>query len=143
MKHSYTILYVDDDHDDLLLISEAFLQFTEKLRVVHAFNGREGLQALKEMSAAHSLPCLVIMDINMPIMDRKEALVQMRKSEEFKTLPVVLFSTSNNSKDHQFAREWDADFITKPTNFSDMEGLVKQFVSRCVFELEQTTTQRS
>ena len=137
MKHSYTILYVDDDHDDLFLISEAFLQFADKLKVVHAFNGLEGIRALHTMKEQHSLPCLVILDINMPVMNGKEALMHLKSSEDFKELPVVLFSTSNNISDQQFAEEWGADFITKPLNFQDLEAMVKTFVSKCVFHVQE------
>jgi CheY-like chemotaxis protein len=137
MKNSYTILYVDDDHDDLYLITEAFLQFADKLKVVHAFNGLEGIRALEDMKKQHSLPCLVILDINMPVMNGKEVLKHIKSSQDFKELPVVLFSTSNNPRDQQFAEEWDADFITKPVNFQDMETMVKAFVSKCVFSVEE------
>jgi CheY-like chemotaxis protein len=128
---------VDDDQDDLLLISEAFLKYAQKLRVVHAHNGREGWQVLHKMKEERSLPCLVIMDINMPVMNGKEALEKIKSCPEFKDLPIVLFSTSSNERDQQFARKWGADFITKPSNYQDLEGLVKEFVSRCVFNIEQ------
>lgn len=136
MKFSYTILYMDDDQDDLELIAEAFLTYTEKLRVAHACNGLEGLQVLEKMKMASILPCLVIMDINMPVLNGLQALVRLRSTLEYNHLPVVLFSTSSSQKDQEFARKWGADYIIKPTNFHDLQGLVKQFVSRCVFEIE-------
>ncbi|WP_121357706.1 response regulator [Flavisolibacter nicotianae] len=135
MKSSYTILYVDDDRDDLMLIADAFEKYTEHLTVVHAYNGIEGLSALKKMNETDSLPCLVILDINMPRMDGKEMLRRLRSHSDFKYLPVILFSTSNSSKDKLFAEEHHADFITKPVNFSNIQSLVAEFVSRCKLEL--------
>jgi CheY-like chemotaxis protein len=137
MKPSYTILYIDDDRDDLQMIAEAFLNFTEKLRVVHAHNGLEGLQVLDQMKAEGSLPCLIIMDINMPVLNGLDTLRRIRTIGAFKNLPVVLFSTSSNARDKEFARKWEADYITKPSKFCDLQGLVKEFVSRCVFETEK------
>lgn len=134
MNTSYTILYVDDDHDDLMLIADAFENYTSHLRVVHAYNGLEGLAALEKMKEKGSLPCLVILDINMPRMNGKEMLKRLRASSEFKDLPVILFSTSNSTSDKQFARELNADFITKPVSFSNLQALITEFVSKCTFE---------
>ncbi|GAC1417122.1 MAG: response regulator [Flavisolibacter sp.] len=136
MKKSYTILYVDDDYDDLFLISEAFSNYTEKLNVVHACNGQEGLGVLKTMMDVQKLPCLIIMDINMPILDGKETLKIIRTSEKIEKIPVVLFSTSKNELDIQFAKQWDAHFISKPDKFLQMENLVQEFVQYCEFEVE-------
>src|SRR6478609_4637879 len=104
MRKSYTILYMDDDHDDLQLISEAFLKYTEKLTIVHAYNGKEGLQILLKMMKNHELPCLVIIDINMPIMDGKETLAQIKSYKELNEMPIVMFSTSQNQEDYEFAQ---------------------------------------
>lgn len=84
MKTSYTILYVDDDNDDLSIISEAFEKYTD-LRVVQANNGVEALQVLKHMAYKNVLPCLIILDINMPVMDGKQTLSQIKKTEEYRT----------------------------------------------------------
>lgn len=135
MKKSYTILYVDDDHDDLLLIADAFERYTEHLRVVHACNGIEGLFALQQMQESGSLPCLVILDINMPKMDGKEMLKQLRANDDFKDLPVILFSTSGNPRDRDFAQSLDAEFITKPVSYSNMQSLISEFVSKCRLEV--------
>jgi CheY-like chemotaxis protein len=78
VKKSYTILYVDDDIDDLLLISEAFQKYTDHLTVIHASNGVEGLKCLNKFLQQGKLPCLVILDINMPVMNGKE----MRRNSE-------------------------------------------------------------
>ena len=128
---TYTILYVEDDHDDLLLVTEAFEKYTDYLRVVHASNGFEALQTLPKMKAEGSLPCLIILDINMPVMDGKTTLKNLRNDDDFKDLPVVMFSTSNNRADRLFAEAFGADFITKPVTYNDMESLVKQFARRC------------
>jgi CheY-like chemotaxis protein len=131
MKKSYTILYVDDDHDDLLLITEAFEQYTDHLKVVHADNGFEALQALAKMDSQGSLPCLIILDINMPIMDGKVTLSKIKDSAKYVDIPVVMFSTSSNKADKTYAENLGADFIIKPVTYRDMENLVSQFAQRC------------
>lgn len=135
MSSRYTILYVDDDMDDLLLISEAFEKYTDHLKVVHAGNGVEGMTRLKSMQAEGSLPCLVILDINMPIMDGKELLKAMRQEKAFQELPVILFSTSSNPRDRLFAKNLDAEYVTKPLSYGEIKHLVSEFVTKCKFEV--------
>ena len=135
---SYTILYVDDDHDDLLLVSEAFEKHTDDLRVIHAYNGLEALRILGKMKLDNSLPCLIILDINMPVMDGKETLKAIKDAEHFKEIPAVLFSTSTSGPDKKFAEDLGADFITKPIKYAHLENLVEQFVEKCRFEVGNT-----
>lgn len=135
MKTSYTILYVDDDLDDLMLITDAFQKYTHHLNVIHAHNGLEGLRTLERMNENGQVPCLVIIDINMPVMNGKEMLKKMRSNKHFHHLPVILFSTSNRKEDQLYAQGLEADYITKPINFTDLEDLVEAFISKCKFEV--------
>ncbi len=138
MKRSYTILYVDDDMDDLLIISEAFERYTDHLSVVHASNGIEGLKTLENMSKKGSLPCLLIIDINMPIMDGKQMLQKLRAQTRYDGLPVILFSTSSSARDRKFAEENHAEFISKPNGYGELESLVEQFVTKCRIEVRKS-----
>jgi CheY-like chemotaxis protein len=138
MKRSYTILYVDDDIDDLHLISEAFEKYTHHLTVIHAHNGIEGLRALDRMRKEEALPCLLIIDINMPVMNGKEMLKKLREEPFYQDLPVILFSTSKSRTDESFAEKYDAEFISKPGKYSELKDLVEQFVNRCRFEVKNS-----
>jgi CheY-like chemotaxis protein len=133
MRKSYTILYVDDDHDDLMLIAEAFEKYTDHLKVIHAYNGFEAMQCLEKMEKLGSLPCLIILDINMPVMDGKVTLSRIKNSEKYRDIPAVMFSTSSSMTDKLYAENLGADFITKPVTYTDMESLVSQFAERCRF----------
>ena len=134
MKRSYTILYAEDDHEDLKIISEAFEKYTEHLKVEHACNGKEALQLLDRMCDNASAPCLIILDINMPTMDGIETLLQIRKVKEYRQIPVVLFSTSSNHLEKRTAESMGAHLITKPARYFEMQKLVEQFVSMCLIE---------
>jgi CheY-like chemotaxis protein len=136
MISKHTILYAEDDIDDVFMVREAFEKH-DHIEVVHANNGWEALQILNNMQANHILPCLLILDINMPVMDGKEALVKIRRNEELKHMPIVLFSTSNSVTDQFFAQQWEVELITKPLNFSDLEGIAREFVNRCNFEINK------
>jgi CheY-like chemotaxis protein len=129
--HKHTILYAEDDLDDVFMIRQAFEQFDGNTEIVHSSNGFEALEELNKAKAEERLPCLIILDINMPGMNGREALIRIRQSEDFKRIPVVLFTTSSSEPDKAFARKWEAEFITKPLVFSELEALAKRFVSLC------------
>jgi CheY-like chemotaxis protein len=129
--HKHTILYAEDDLDDLFMIKQAFEKFDGNTQLLHANNGFEALDQLNKAKAERHLPCLVILDINMPGMNGREALIRIRQSDDYKSTPVVLFTTSSSELDRAFARKWGAEFITKPLIFSELEELAKRFISLC------------
>lgn len=135
--HKHTILYAEDDLDDLFMIRQAFEQFDGSTQIVHSGNGFEALEQLNKAKANQQLPCLIILDINMPGMNGREALIRIRQSESFKNIPVVLFTTSSSDLDRAFAKKWGAEFITKPLVFSELEMLAKRFVSLCTSSVRE------
>ena len=133
----HTILYVEDDLDDLFIVQQAFESYNDSIAVVHAHNGFTALEYLQQLYTSDVLPCLIILDMNMPGMDGRETLIRIRQSEEFKNIPVVVFTTSSHKADKDFAEKWGADFITKPLVYKELEALAKTFVSKCNFEISK------
>jgi len=138
--HKHTILYAEDDLDDLFMIRQAFEQFDGTTDLLHAGNGFEALEELKEAKRDGKLPCLIILDVNMPGMNGREALIRIRQSEDYKGIPVVLFTTSSSELDRTFARKWGAEFITKPLVYSELEELAKHFVTLCTVAVSPKTS---
>ena len=136
MTSKHTILYAEDDLDDLMMVRQAF-EPHDHIEVLHAANGLETLQRLHELNEKNLQPCLVILDINMPKMDGRETLEEMKKNEKFKHIPVVMFSTSSSHQDKQFAQLWGVELITKPLHYGDLEYIAKQFIDRCNFEFSR------
>lgn len=130
----HTIVYAEDDMDDLFILKQAFSKH-DHIEIVHVPDGRAALQSLENLSANKITPCLVILDINMPVMSGKEALQAIRSHDVLRKLPVVMFSTSSSSADKLFAETYQAILITKPVDFSNFEGIVDQFIERCNFEV--------
>jgi len=137
VSHKHTILYAEDDLDDLFMIRQAFEQFDSETQMLHANNGFEALDQLNKAKSDQHLPCLIILDINMPGMNGREALIRIRQSENFKHIPVVLFTTSSSELDKAFAKKWGAEFITKPLVYSELEELAKRFVSLCTASVSE------
>ncbi len=80
MTLSHTILRVDDDVDDLHLLKKAIASIDTKYEIIEAYNGVEALEKLSEMRAADKLPSLIVMDINMPKMDKYKNKFFYRKA---------------------------------------------------------------
>jgi CheY-like chemotaxis protein len=122
------------------MVRQAFTQFDGAIELLHAANGFETLEQLNQAKFNKKLPCLIILDINMPGMNGREALIRIRQSEDFKDIPVVLFTTSSSELDRSFAKKWAAEFITKPLVYLELEELVKQFLLLCTSSVSAKTT---
>jgi CheY-like chemotaxis protein len=73
----------------------------------------------------------------MPVFNGKEVLTRLREIDKFKSIPVVLFSTSSQPTDINFAKRYDAGFITKPLDMQQMEIIADQFIEHCTEEIRK------
>jgi len=131
------VLYADDDTDDLELVQDAFYRFTKNVEVITARNGSQALGCLSELREEDSFPCLIILDINMPVLNGKEVLIKLREIEGFDSIPVVLFTTSSLPVDEQFAKKYNAGFVTKPLDVSQMKVITESFIDHCSDEIQK------
>ena len=129
--NDHIILCVDDDPDDLHLLQNALHAVGSKYKIVEAYNGEEALMLLKEMKQSGTLPCLVVLDINMPKIDGKQTLVSIQKDEDFKSMPVVVFTTSSSPLDQLFFAKKNVEFITKPVQYSTMYEIANRLLGFC------------
>jgi CheY-like chemotaxis protein len=124
------VLCVDDDPDDRELIRNAIFKVDPSYSVAYATNGKEALMYLIR-AAETELPCLVILDINMPVMDGKQTLVEIRKIEKFNQMPIVVFSTSSHPADLHFCRQHGVELITKPASFIQITSEAERLLQHC------------
>lgn len=124
------VLCVDDDPDDRELIRNAIFNVDPSYTVAHATNGKEALQYLSR-ATENELPCLVILDINMPVMDGKQALVEIKKIRKLDQVPIVVFSTSNHPSDLFFCKEHGVELVTKPANFKQITKEAERLLQHC------------
>ncbi len=126
-----TILVADDDPDDRMLIEDAFQE--SKLQNERRFvkDGIELLEYLQRRGAyadpADSpRPDVILLDLNMPRMDGREALSIIKADPNIKLIPVVVLTTSKAEED--ILRTYDLgvnSFITKPVTFDGLVDIVK------------------
>ena len=133
------ILMVDDDADDRMLTEKAL----RKNRVINPIqfltDGEELLDYLKRKgrfaeAAASPRPCFILLDLNMPKMDGRKALLFVKSDPELKKIPVVVLSTSSAEEDILRSYNLGANsFITKPVSY---DGLVSMMESLKNYWLE-------
>ncbi|MEO6668317.1 MAG: response regulator [Ferruginibacter sp.] len=123
MTDSKRILLVDDDADDQLYFVDAIAEINPSIECKIVNNGLEALQELEILPAFD----FIFLDLNMPIMNGFECLGSLKKVDQYKDIPVVIFTTSKNPYDIERTKELGADwFFTKPTNFSILCDKLKQ-----------------
>lgn len=131
MKEPRTVLCVDDDPDDRDIVSSAINEIDPSFRVIHAENGLVAHTYLNSAKSTGNFPCLIILDINMPVMDGKETLAAIKKDEALSKIPVAMFSTSSSLKDKSFFANYGVDLVTKPTNLSSILAEVEKLLTHC------------
>lgn len=126
-----TILWADDDPDDLQMMREVLVKTKRDYHIVEVPNGREALEYLRKAKEKDRLPCLIILDINMPILDGKEALALIKNSEDFRNIPVVMFTTSESEIDKMFCKKFDTEMVTKPPTFNSLGAAMDKLLKYC------------
>jgi CheY-like chemotaxis protein len=126
-----TILCIDDDADDLQMLREAIASISHDYTIREAYDGLSGLATLQHMKAVNQLPCLIVMDINMPRMDGKQAFVKLQEDPILSNIPIVIFSTSSSPLDKMFFQHKGVEFMTKPIVFEQLVDTAEKLLSMC------------
>jgi two-component system, chemotaxis family, response regulator Rcp1 len=128
MKSGLRLLLVDDNPADTGLAREALAESSRRSVITSLEDGVEALAFLDRRGkyAAALRPDLVILDLNLPKRDGLAVLAAMRASLELRRIPVVIFSTSQLSKDILRSYELGANcYVNKPGNLKDYFLAVK------------------
>ena len=98
---NYTILMADDDEDDCNLAKESFFECCDQTSVGCVPDGLKLMEYLAGYSqpSSKSLPKLILLDLNMPRMDGRQALVEIKAKPTLKNIPIVIFTTSGEESE--------------------------------------------
>ena len=126
------ILYVEDNPGDVRLTQEALKsnKMSNNLHVV--VDGVDALAFLRKEGkyADAPRPDLILLDLNLPKKDGREVLTEIKEDEEFKRIPVVILTTSQDEEDVIKAYNNYANcYITKPVSFDDFVKVVRTIES--------------
>ena len=117
------VLLVDDDSEESYLFNEALEHAHLNIKLSRANDGNDLMSYLLREAP----PDLVFMDINMPYKDGLEALTEIRSIQKFKSLPLIIYSTTKNEDSINACYEKGADmFVIKPDDFDELVDVVKK-----------------
>lgn len=121
-RTAYQVLVVDDEPGDVELIRLALAESPYRCHVTSAGNGREALDFLRGQRAASkaSSPDLMLLDLNMPQMNGREVLREMKADPDLAHIPVVVLTTSVVERDVLASYSLGASgFVTKPMDMDE------------------------
>jgi len=122
------ILMADDDDDDCTLARNALRESGARSTMLCIDNGMELMDYLSRSEPA---PVLILLDLNMPIKDGRQVLKEIKSTPAFQHIPVVVFTTSRESKDIAYSVEMGAQsFITKPNTFREWVSVMKSLADQ-------------
>lgn len=127
-----TVLYADDDHDDIYFFEKAIQSINDQIELQVCLDGHQTYLQLLRLAHAQSLPALVILDINMPKLTGREVLKRIRENPELENLPVAFFSTSSLDADKNFARHYNAEYFIKPFDAREFEPILQYVIEHCL-----------
>ncbi|MDQ8202102.1 response regulator [Pelagicoccus sp. SDUM812003] len=117
------ILLIEDNYDDYEATERSFRQ-AKLMNPIHwCKNAREGLDFLQQRKDGppEELPCMILLDLNMPGMDGRSALKEIKKDPKVCSIPVIVLTTSSSELDVDFCyHEGASTYIQKPVEFDNL-----------------------
>ncbi|MBO4208811.1 response regulator [Micromonospora echinofusca] len=123
------ILVVDDDPGDVLMIEEA-LEDSDVDKVIDVVgDGQEAMEFLRQ-EGRHTearRPDVILLDLNMPRMDGRQVLGEVKSDPDLRTIPIVVLTTSNADTDIVGSYTLQANaYVTKPIDLDDFNDVVRR-----------------
>ena len=115
----YRVVFLaDDDIDDQKIFVDAIKEVDKDIQ---CFCSRDGEEALKALSDSLPKPDLIFLDLNMPGLNGKQTLAEIKKREDLRDIPVIMYSTFFGQRDIQEIKALGAVyFLAKPTEFNKL-----------------------
>lgn len=99
------------------------------VRVIAVHNGQQALDYLQLLQ--NTLPCLVILDMNMPQLNGRDTLLRLQNDERLRNISVVVVTTSSSALDQLFCKKLGVPMITKPTTSDAIRDVALTLLEMC------------
>ncbi|MFK8045358.1 MAG: response regulator [Crocinitomicaceae bacterium] len=124
MKNAKPILLVEDDIVDAHTVRRALKEINVLNQVIHAKNGEEALKYIE--NGTNELPCIILLDLNMPIMNGIEFLKERNKVDKLRVLPVVVLTTSKDDEDKLDSFKLSiSGYMVKPVDYYQFVEVIR------------------
>jgi CheY-like chemotaxis protein len=118
MMNDKGFMIIDDDADDRMFLREAL---NGMLYYYVCLEANDGVEALKQLRKAKQLPDFIFLDVNMPRMDGRDCLRELKKDTTLANIPVIMYSTSFTEKSiAEFLTLGASGYLNKPMNISKL-----------------------
>jgi len=126
MRCTRPILLAEDDEVDAMTVRRALKDLNVTNRLERVCNGEEAVEFLKD--PGNPLPCIILLDLNMPRMNGIEFLRVMKQDEELRSIPVVVLTTSKEERDKLDSFSLGvAGYMIKPADYRQFVEVVRTF----------------
>jgi CheY-like chemotaxis protein len=123
---TFNIIIAEDDDDDFFLTQKAFTKCEIKVELTRVCNGKELIEILTSNRDKFNL---VLLDLNMPVMDGREALQKIRTVDSLRCIPIIALTTSNAELDIKKVYSLGANsFMIKPDTYKVFAEKLNQLI---------------
>ncbi len=125
------ILFVEDDADDRDFFTLALTEVNPNAVLRPATNGQEAIEILSTLDQSQ-LPCVIVLDLNMPVMDGYQTLRALEGQPAYAAIPKVILSTSDLEENkRKCLSHGAADYLVKPAEIKKWAGTVHTILNFC------------
>jgi len=129
MTYYKRLFLIDDDRDDHEFFLEALQEIDSSIRCTAFFDGEQALQQLK--NGGSEVPDLIILDTNMPKLNGKQILAELKRMPNVKEVPVVMYSTFFSERDNiELTNLGAMHYLAKPSKFEEFRSSLKELLER-------------
>jgi len=126
-----SILLGEDDLDDEELLRELFLSVDGSFSITFIHNGKKLVDHLVTVTD-NRLPCLIVLDYNMPELNGEQILQELKKNSRYDHIPKIIWSTSQSDTYRTRCLEAGAtNYIIKPDKVNDLVDTIRYMISLC------------
>lgn len=120
-------MIIDDDSDDRFFFKEAVL--TKILNSAVCLEAYDGADALSQLRKAEQLPNFIFLDVNMPCMDGRECLKQLKRDGKLKHIPVIMYSTYFSEESiNEFLKLGASSYFNKATDMNELPAQIMEAI---------------
>jgi CheY-like chemotaxis protein len=125
------ILLADDDPEDQEILEEEILKLEPSVKLRKVGSGKEALDYLLNCSDGN-LPCLIILDYAMPVLNAAEVLGEIATKDRFENIPKVVWSSSKQPEHVKSCIDKGAiGYFAKPNKMAELKSIARQMLDLC------------
>ena len=138
MEYPKTLFLIDDDNDDLEFFCEAAGKIDPSIICITSNDSVSTLKSFQNFDVP--VPDLIFLDLNMPLVDGRRFLRELKKLKTYSQIPVIIYSTSSHPRDKEELQELGASgFLTKPCCQEDLIIELGNILANYSFALTDNT----